>query len=97
MADQRGRRDFRRPAKVLEAELWRRACDQTSRIAVDTSSGLFYNIFSDLTSCCSRQLSPHRSMHMKNAQARPPLTGASITCSPVCTPFLLRPQLLTRV
>ena len=43
MEDQRGRRDFRRPAKVLEAELWRRACDQTSRIAVDTSSGLFYN------------------------------------------------------
>lgn len=36
-------RDFGRPAKVLEAELWRRACDQTSRIAVDTSSGLFYN------------------------------------------------------
>jgi hypothetical protein len=43
MADQRGRRDFRWPAKVLEAELWRRACDQTSRIAVDTSSGLSYN------------------------------------------------------
>jgi hypothetical protein len=43
MADQRGMRDFGRPAKVLEVELWRRACDQTSRIAVDTSSGLFYN------------------------------------------------------
>jgi hypothetical protein len=43
MADQRGRRDFRRRAKVLEAELWRRAWDQTGRIAVDTSSGLSYN------------------------------------------------------
>jgi hypothetical protein len=43
MADQRGRRDFRRPAKVLEAERWRRTYDQTSRIAIDTSSGLSYN------------------------------------------------------
>lgn len=43
MADQRGRRDFRRPTKILEPEPWRRACGQTSRLAVDTSSGLSYN------------------------------------------------------
>jgi hypothetical protein len=34
---------------------------------------------------------------MKNAHDRQPLMGASITCAPACTPFLLRPQLLTRV
>lgn len=90
-------RDFGRPAKVLEAELWRRACDQTSRIAVDTSSGLFYNASIYLMSCCSQLLVPHRSMHMKSTQSCLPLTGASIICSLACTPFLLRPQLLTRV
>jgi hypothetical protein len=43
MADQRPRCGLRRPAKVLKAEPWRRTYDQTSRIAVDTSSGLSYN------------------------------------------------------
>lgn len=90
-------RDFGRPAKVLEVELWWRACDQTRRIAVDTSSGLFYNAPMQLMSCCSQLLSPHRSMYMKHAQDRLPLMGVSITCSLACTPFLLRPQLLTRV
>jgi hypothetical protein len=97
MADQRGRRNFKRPAKVLETELWRRACHQTSRIAVDTSSALSYNAPIYLMAYCSQLLSPHRSMHMKNAQDRLPLMRASITWSLACTPFLLRPQLLTRV
>ena len=43
MPDQRPRCGFRRPAKVLKVERWRRACDQASRIAVDTSCGLSYN------------------------------------------------------
>jgi hypothetical protein len=90
-------RDFRRSAKVLEAELRRRASDQTGRIAVDTSSGLFYNAIKYLTLCCSQPQSLHRSMHMKNAQEHLRLAGASLMCSPACTPFLLRPQLLTRV
>jgi hypothetical protein len=89
--------DFRRTAKVLEAALWRRASDQTSRIVVDTSSGLFYNAAMYLTSCSSQLQLLHRSMHMSNAQDRLALAGASIMCSPSSTPFLLRAQLLTRV
>ena len=34
---------------------------------------------------------------MQNAQDRLPLMRALIVRSPACTPFLLRPQLLTRV
>ena len=45
----------------------------------------------------SHLLSRHRSRHMNHGQSRLRFMAALIIRSPACTPFLLRPQLLTRV
>ena len=71
--------------------------DQASRIGVDTAAGLLYNAPTYLTLYRSFAVTTQEQAY-EPPQSRLPLTAVSlITCSPACTPFLLRPQLLTRV